>query len=240
MFNKKEWSKDYYEKNKIKLSENSKQWRKNNPEKCREYCKRWKENNTEKVKKYSKEYYGKNFTKINKQNNKWYENNPEKVKKRRKEYRKKNIGKIREYENRKYEINSKYNLSRKISNMINKSIRGNKNNCHWEKLVDYNISNLIKKLKSTIPKEYLWNDFLQGRLHIDHIIPTRAFIFDKPEDEEFKQCWSLYNLRLLPAKENRKKHDKITNPILLGLLTNQAPARLSQVFDRTLPPFSRT
>ena len=72
-----------------------------------------------------------------------------------------------------------------------------------------------------MPKGYCWQDCLEGKLHIDHIIPIKAFIFNKPEDEEFKQCWSLHNLRLLPAEENLSKSDNITNPVLLKLLLEE-------------------
>lgn len=39
-----------------------------------------------------------------------------------------------------------------------------------------------------------------------------AFEFSKPEDFQFQKCWSLDNLRLLPAKENLAKKDKLIKP----------------------------
>ena len=39
-----------------------------------------------------------------------------------------------------------------------------------------------------------------------------AFNFSKPEHIDFKRCWSLENLRLLPAMENIKKHNKLFKP----------------------------
>ena len=62
-----------------------------------------------------------------------------------------------------------------------------------------------------------WQDFMEGKLHIDHIIPISAFNFTKPEHINFKRCWGLSNLRLLPAKENRIKKDKIIKPFQLAL-----------------------
>ena len=44
--------------------------------------------------------------------------------------------------------------------------------------------------------------------HIDHIKPKSLFIFESLEDEEFKQCWSLNNLRPLEAKENIRKGNR--------------------------------
>jgi hypothetical protein len=113
----------------------------------------------------------------------------------------------------------KSNINNNMRSGISLSIR-KQQWWHWEDLVGYTLENLIKHLKKTMPKGYTWQDYLKGELHIDHIIPIRAFMFKSPKDKEFKQCWDLENLRLLPAKENEIKRDKITNPILLNLLIN--------------------
>jgi 5-methylcytosine-specific restriction endonuclease McrA len=99
-----------------------------------------------------------------------------------------------------------------MSNMINYSLRGNKNGYHWESLVGYTLADLIRRLNKTMPQGYVWKDFLSGRLHIDHIIPISAFNFTKPEHTDFKRCWALSNLRLLPAKENLSKHNHLDKP----------------------------
>jgi 5-methylcytosine-specific restriction endonuclease McrA len=68
-----------------------------------------------------------------------------------------------------------------------------------------------------MPLGYTWQDFLSGKLHIDHIIPIAAFNFRSPGDADFKHCWALKNLRLLPAKENMRKGAKLTAPHQPGL-----------------------
>lgn len=45
--------------------------------------------------------------------------------------------------------------------------------------------------------------------HIDHILPVNSFDFKSYEDDEFKACWALSNLRPLWAKDNLEKQDKI-------------------------------
>ena len=124
-------------------------------------------------------------------------------------------------ENRR-KTNLKFNLQSKIGRAILKSLKGNKAGRHWETLVGYTLKDLIKQLKTTMPEGYTWQDYLDGKLHVDHIIPIRAFVFDKPEDPEFKDCWSLWNLRLLAVEENLKKNSNFDNPILLGLLLKWA------------------
>jgi hypothetical protein len=44
---------------------------------------------------------------------------------------------------------------------------------------------------------------------IDHILPTCSFTFSSYEDEEFKTCWALSNLRPLWYKENCIKGKKV-------------------------------
>ena len=219
MFNQKEYKKQWQKDNAEHIKQYQRQWQKDNPEKAKEYFKQWRENNPEEAKRiyrrwqeknlgYMKEWREKNpgYYDVEYHKN-WYIKNREKICKKQNQYWK-----------NKYKINLKFNLNCKIKGAIRQSIKGNKAGRHWENLVGYTLNNLIKHLKFTIPEGYCWQDILNGKLHIDHIIPIRAFIFNIPEDEEFKQCWSLYNLRLLPAIKNISKNDSITNPILLELL----------------------
>ncbi len=66
-----------------------------------------------------------------------------------------------------------------------------------------------KRLQSTIPEGYTWQDFLDGKLHIDHIIPVNVHNFSSPEHLDFKRCWALDNLQLLQAKQNIIKNNRI-------------------------------
>jgi len=51
--------------------------------------------------------------------------------------------------------------------------------------------------------------------HIDHIRPHSEFKYFSMEDEAFKECWALTNLRPLEAEQNkldgsiRVRHTKI-------------------------------
>ena len=103
-------------------------------------------------------------------------------------------------------------LNRRMRKAIWYSLHHNKNSRHWESLVDYSWNSLRKHLKSTMPEGYIWNDYLKGKLHLDHIDPISAFNFAKPEHGDFKRCWALSNLRLLPAKKNIAKKNKLVRP----------------------------
>lgn len=116
----------------------------------------------------------------------------------------------REAERKKTDL--KYKLNHTMSTLIGYSLKGKKNGRKWLDLVPYTIDELIKRLKKTLPKGYTWDDFIKGKnvLHIDHIIPVSVFNFQSSFDTDFKRCWSLKNLQLLPAKENISKGAKLT------------------------------
>ena len=106
--------------------------------------------------------------------------------------------------------NLKYKLNMRIGSSIRDSLKkGIKADRHWEDLLDYSVEQLKKRLEITMPIGYDWQDFLDAKLHIDHIIPISAFNFDKPEHIDFQNCWALNNLQLLPAHENMVKNNKL-------------------------------
>jgi hypothetical protein len=77
----------------------------------------------------------------------------------------------------------------------------------WEDLLGYDSSQLVRHLKRTMPKGAKWDDFMAGRLHIDHIIPRSRFDLTIPA--EVRKCWCLSNLRLLWAADNIRKRDRV-------------------------------
>ena len=220
-YNNKWWEKnpDYYrnynKKYYLDNKERHKKYLDDNKEHIRKQCKQYRENHREEMKECQEKYYIENKERILERNNKWRKSNNY-----QKKYRKNNLEKIKENYNQwqkdRRKVDLKFNLSRKMGTAISLSIKGNKAGRHWEDLVGYTLNDLIVHLKKTMPKGCVWQDFLKGGLHIDHILPIRLFSL-----EEFKQCWSLYNSRLLPKKENLSKRDSINSPILLGLLLKE-------------------
>ena len=198
--NKKQYMKEWRQKNKEKIKEyrqenkeDRKEYDKDNKEKIKEYQKEWRLKNKE----YHKQYKIDNQEYIKQQNKKYYVDH--------KEHRK-------EYENKKRRMDLKYNLNRKISRAIWNTLKGNKAGRHWESLVGYTVEDLINHLKTTMPKNCTWNDYMNGKLHIDHRIPIAAHNFDNSNQIDFRNCWSLSNLQLLPAEENLIKGAKLKQP----------------------------
>ncbi len=163
---------------------------------------------------YRKAYYAKNTKKLKADmkiyNKVWYVKNAEKRKaqckayskvyktehvEEEKAYRKKNAKKIYErgkkWARTKYKTSAKFKLNHTMAGEIRKALKGNKAGRRWETLVGYTLDDLIKQLKKTLPKGYIWADYLDGtKLHLDHIIPRVVFNYTKPEHTDFKKCWS--------------------------------------------------
>lgn len=105
------------------------------------------------------------------------------------------------------EANPRYRLKRRVSNGIWWSIKGQKNNRHWEDLVGYALDDLMAHLEPLFKPGMSWENY--GKWHIDHIRPVSSFSFAVPEDPEFLQCWALSNLQPLWAIDNLRKGGRL-------------------------------
>lgn len=212
----KEWRKEYYLKNREKIIEYQKQYQLENKDKTKERKKKWALKNKERIKSQQKKWQEDNKEKLKKLYKQYYQEHKERLKKLSREWHLKNEEKNREQQKKwrvKMKTDLKWNFNHRMASGINKSLKkGNKNGRHWESLVGYTATDLEKRLKSTMPFGYTWNDFLNGELHIDHIIPVSVFNFTEPEHIDFKRCWALENLRLLPAEDNLRKSNKLYKP----------------------------
>lgn len=194
-------------------------------------------------------YYNTNKEKIA-QRSKNYRSKPNvwlRIKEKKQEYNKKNREKILQYRRqyrqipkkrdrinflklREYHENIVENLCRKISSSIRSSLKNTKNGNAWTNLVNYTVNNLKDHLASTIPRGYAWQDFLNGTLHIEHIIPKRAFFFQSYSDDGFKLCWELNNLRLEIKEKNISKLDKLPDGSYARNLKNKISTRHQYLF----------
>jgi len=94
-----------------------------------------------------------------------------------------------------------------------------KNSRKWEVLAGYTINELCNHLEKQFTPEMSWDNW-GDYWHIDHILPISKFNFEKPEDDDFKKCWSLKNLQPLRADINIRKQDKIERPMQTSLIFN--------------------
>lgn len=95
-----------------------------------------------------------------------------------------------------------------VSCSIYHSLNGKKDGRHWEHLVGYTRLELARHLERQFTRGMSWSNV--GKWHIDHIRPISSFKFTSYEDEDFRHCWALSNLRPLWGKTNQYKGSKVT------------------------------
>ncbi len=208
----------------------AKAWRSKNREHMREYNRRYKasvkERDAEKNRKKAAEWAAQNKERHAANAKRRYASKSEEIiqktaanRKRRREadpegFRAKDAAYVRQ----RRQTNLKFAVSSRMSNRVFYALRRNKEGRSWKTMVDYTLDELVERLNSTMPDGYTWDDFLSGALHIDHETPVAVFNFTSPSDHDFKRCWALSNLRLLPALENLKKGAKLRIPFQPALL----------------------
>ena len=111
----------------------------------------------------------------------------------------------KKYYKKRYNQKSKNRLNKNIITGIRKSFRTGRHGL-WESRVGYTLSELREHLQNQFQAGMSWRNYSQW--HIDHIKPVASFDFSSYEQEAFKRCWALSNLRPMWARDNwsRKKN----------------------------------
>jgi len=178
----------------------------------KEYQHEWYENNKERMKKLFHRYYEENKEKMKKQQLEWAKRNKEKTAEYNRKWRKKKIEHFRkwnrEYAKTKRRKNLKFRLDSNMSSMIWKTLKKEKNERHWEILVDYSLEELMNHLEQHFDDKMNWDNYGTYWV-IDHLIPRRVFRYKTAENPEFKKCWALKNLQPLEKIANSRKGRKI-------------------------------
>lgn len=192
--------KKYRENNKDRLALKAKDNHMNNRERDLARSRKHYNDNKESYRAKAKQYQQDNKEKCAEQARAWAEAHPEK-----------RLEIVRKY-NHKFRSTPKGNLSSTISKRMNESLRkGMKAGRHWESLVDFTVDQLKAHLEKLFKQGWTWENY--GTVwHVDHKIPVAVFNFEKPEDIDFKICWSLKNLQPLDASKNMSKRDKVEAP----------------------------
>lgn len=94
-----------------------------------------------------------------------------------------------------------FRLYSNTSRSIRQAIGQRKGGRQWEALVGYTLADLVAHLERQFDVRMTWENM--GEWEVDHIRPRCSF--DLSNEDEFRQCWALTNLRPLWAKANRAK-----------------------------------
>lgn len=142
-----------------------------------------------------------------KEHKKWQENNKEKTRKSSKKYRVNNREKINLYY-KSYYKKPKINLENIISIYIWKCMRKKKLNKKFSFLIGYTGQELREHIEKQFDDKMKWSNYALY-WQIDHFLPLSFFKYESMEDNEFKKCWALSNLRPLEKTKNMLKGSKI-------------------------------
>jgi hypothetical protein len=213
-------AKERYLLKKEHISSLNRQWKQNNKEYSSVKNKEYKLKNKEIISQKSKESYLANKEKFNLKSklnyyqnkesrsiqiNQWKQNNPDKVKQFR----------LTSYKRSMSTPSGRLNNS--MTSGINRSLRGNKQGRHWETLVGYTVNQLKSHIENQFTSDMSWDNY-GSYWEIDHKIPKSLFKYQSTNEEEFKKCWSLDNLRPLNKSINRRKYNKLNyEPMCVSL-----------------------
>jgi hypothetical protein len=127
---------------------------------------------------------------------KWAADNPEKRSKSRK------------LEEEKAKANPRRMLHKRMNRRIRHALKAPKRRRSWCKILGYSAAELKQCIERQFTRGMTWEKFLKGEIHIDHIRPVASFTFSNMDDEGFKECFAMTNLRPLWSADNHSKSGK--------------------------------
>lgn len=167
---------------------------------------------------YAKKYYKINRDIILDKTSTYHKEHHEEQNARVKKYNKNNRNKINSRVKLRALLDPSYNLRRNISRMVRAALfesRLSKNKQSCFMFFNYSFAELKWHLECQFESWMSWsnygkynsktwndNDSSTWTWNIDHIIPQSDLPYISMEDNNFKKCWSLDNLRPLSSKQN--------------------------------------
>ena len=190
-------------------------WRVKNPEKKKAADSKWSCEHPEKKRASSSKWYYKHPAESREKTLRWHRDNPEKAREKASRWYYKNHAKVKETAkkyNAKILGTERGKLNNNMRSRIGTSLKNHsKSRQHWESLVGYTVDQLKKHLEKQFTPEMSWENY--GKVwEIDHKIPIAVFNYERPNDIDFRICWSINNLQPLTTFKNRSKQDKIDKP----------------------------
>lgn len=112
-----------------------------------------------------------------------------------------------------YGSDLQFTLTHRVGALLRVSLRHRKKSKRMVELLGFTLDEFKAHLEAQFTKGMSWEEFMAGRIHIDHVIPVASFNITSDSCNEFVACWSLANLRPLWASENLSKGAKATHLI---------------------------
>lgn len=197
-----ERAKDYYNKNKDKITEQRKDYRKQNKNKISEGMKGYYKQNKDKLSKRKKNYYKQNKDKINEQSKNYYNENKDTITEKKKEYYNENKDMILVQKKEYHKQNPAPKFLRDSLNRIFNNWKGGRKK--MEKLHGYTFEQLVARIEFQFKDGMSWDN--RSEWHIDHKKPIARFLEQGITDPKIINA--LSNLQPLWAKDNLSKSNK--------------------------------
>lgn len=109
---------------------------------------------------------------------------------------------------REYRKKPKNRLSSDVRTRVWQTLKGGKKHKSTFDALGYTPKQLMEHLEKYMEDGMNWDNYTKHGWHIDHTKPVDAFNFTSTEDEEFRECWKLSNLRPMWAEDNWSKNNK--------------------------------
>lgn len=209
--------KNYSQKNRKRINAKMSEYRKNNPNKIAKIKNKYYINNKENVLSQVKNYVNNNYDKVSLYNKKYRAKNFDKISNQMAQYFINNKKKILLKQKENYKNNPSLRIRKALSSKIRASLFAIdlRKKSSFLKYLSYSILELKKYLEKQFEPWMNWNNYGIYKIktwddndsstwtwQIDHIIPHSKFNYSSMEDEDFKNCWSLKNLRPYSSKQN--------------------------------------
>ena len=187
----------------------------------KEYSKKRREIHGEVVREIDRKWYSKNKKIKRLRGIQYRNNNAEIIKKKKQKYvatHRKEINDRNKIKYKKYKNDPIYRMKSSVSALIRYYLSSNghsKNGKSCKKYLSYSFQELKEHLEKQFepwmnwnnrgnydPKTWNDNDQSTWTWNLDHIIPQSKLPYTSMEDDNFKKCWALSNLRPYSAKQN--------------------------------------
>lgn len=158
------------------------------------------------IKQKRKKYREENIEKFKRKDRFYHERNRAKRLKYLKDWQFKNKHKRYAKEKKRAMVDIHFAIKRRLHNRIKKAIKNNSKHTTTVKYLGCSIEFFKKYFTSLFVDSMTWDDFLCGKIHIDHIIPCSKFDLSQEQDQLI--CFHYTNLQPLWAKDNIKKRNR--------------------------------
>lgn len=207
------------------LNTRSARWRAEHPRAGVETERRWREKNRKTINARAKKWRSENPEKARLCRERYLSTHPtvkavrtETTLAKQKEWKKEHPDRVKAWRE-KTRTSPKGKLNHNIGVSVRKALHGEKLGRQWRALVDFTVDQLKNHLEKRFEPGMTWENY--GTFwEIDHKIPVSVFNFSKPEDIDFRLCWSLKNLQPLESKQNRCKGTRLDRPFQPSLCVN--------------------